>query len=66
MKVVLAGRQWLKGQNNDTTNLKLKKVAAVANGKCQRCNSKVIFSLPTGQKYCRACIGVLDLCHYSF
>ena len=66
MKVVLAGRQWLKGQNNDTTNLKLKKVAAVANGKCQRCNSKVIFSLPTGQKYCRACIGLGRICEGDF
>lgn len=62
MKVIFAGRQWLKGQNNDTTNLKLKKVAAIAENKCQRCNSKVHFSLPNGQKYCRVCIGLGRIC----
>lgn len=62
MKVVLAGRQWLKDQNNDTTNLKLKKVPAVVNDRCQRCNSKVVFSLPTGKRYCRVCIGLGRIC----
>ncbi|WP_416202982.1 DEAD/DEAH box helicase [Lactobacillus sp. PV012] len=66
VKIVLAGRQWLKGQNNDTTNLKLKKVAGIFQNRCQRCNSLVKFTLPNGKKYCRVCIGLGRICEGDF
>lgn len=60
--IKLCGRQWLLNQNNDTTKLKVKKVAAVRNGRCVRCNSVVSYELPNGNKYCRFCIGLGRIC----
>lgn len=60
--IKLCGRQWLLNQNNDTTKLKVKKVAAVKNGLCIRCNCLVSQQLPNGKKYCRFCIGLGRIC----
>ena len=54
----LAGRQWLSSQMDFSTKDGLTKVEAIKNGRCLRCNAKVYAQLPSGKKYCRACIGL--------
>lgn len=61
-EIKLSGRQWLSNQNNDTTKLKVTKVAAIKNGRCVRCNSLVKYKLPDGKRYCRFCIGLGRVC----
>lgn len=60
--IKLCGRQWLLNQNNDTTKLKVKKVAAIKDDRCIRCGSLVNSQLPNGKKYCRFCIGLGRIC----
>ncbi|WEV71377.1 helicase-related protein [Lactobacillus sp. ESL0785] len=54
----LAGRQWVDGQEDFSINSGLKKIAAIAAGKCNRCGAQVTAQLPNGKKYCRACLGI--------
>lgn len=58
----LFGRQWLQNQNNDTINARAIKVKANNNGNCIRCNQSMYAKLPSGEKYCRECIGLGRLC----
>lgn len=53
-----AGRQWLYSQTNFSIGENLTKIAAIKNGHCVRCGASVNAQLPTGKKYCRACIGL--------
>ncbi|MDF7683706.1 helicase-related protein [Lactobacillus sp. ESL0679] len=54
----LAGRQWIGGQEDFSTNKALTKIAAIVDDQCNRCGAKVSTQLPNGKKYCRACINI--------
>ncbi|WEV39131.1 helicase-related protein [Lactobacillus sp. ESL0680] len=54
----LAGRQWVGGQEDFSTNTALTKIAAITAGRCNRCGAKVKARLPNGKKYCRACLNI--------
>lgn len=53
------GRQWVVSRSDDIPIIPgLVKVPAVQRGHCQRCGSLIAAQLPTGEGYCRGCIGL--------
>ena len=58
----LAGRQWTSNQQNFSISADTNKIPAIENFYCNRCGSRVSGELPSGKKYCRACIGLGRIC----
>lgn len=53
------GRQWVVSRSTAIPIIPgLVKASAVQRGHCQRCGSLVAGRLPTGEEYCRVCIGL--------